>query len=261
MEQKTTQDPARLLRVQAVSAASKGLSPTLPIWVGVCARRQGLTAEQQHKRRARVCKHTRARMHTYPVARRATAGRQGDAGASSPWWGAGWGGHGCRHPRSGRRRVQPFHPGSARQGAHPPACSCPSLLCLVPASPAAAPAGFYGNSAGKHNFQQGHHQPQHPKSRQRAAPSRGLPGRHLCPALLPCPLVTAPLPEGTARDVGRVMESSKPGWRWWPSAAGWVPRHAGLASMGYGCWAAPHRQTLAEAVRDWPEGTGFALTM
>lgn len=63
MEQKTTQDPARLLRVQAVSAASKGLSPTLPIWVGVCARRQGLTAEQQRKRRARVCKRTHACTH------------------------------------------------------------------------------------------------------------------------------------------------------------------------------------------------------
>lgn len=172
----------------------EGLSPTLPIWVGVCARRQGLTAEQQRKRRARVCKHTRAHTHAHacPVARRATAGRQGDdAGASSPWRGAGRGGHGCRPPRSGRRRVRPFHPGSARRGAHPPACSCPSLLCLVPASPAAAPAGFYGNSAGKHDFQQGHRQPQHPKSRQRAAPSRGLLGRHLCPAL---PAVPSPQP-------------------------------------------------------------------
>lgn len=157
----------------------------LPIWVGVCARRQAWPQSSSAAACMGVHSHTHTPpMHTHPAARRATAGREGDAGASSPWWGAAWGGHGCRHPRSSRHRVQPLHPGSARRGAHPPACSCPSLLSLVPASPAAAPTSFYGNSAGKHGFQRGQCWPWQPKPRWRAAPSRGLPGGPL-PLALP----------------------------------------------------------------------------
>lgn len=100
-----------------------GLSPALPIWVGVCAQRQAWPQSSS----VHGCAHT----HTHtppplppPVARQPTAGRQGDAGASSLCWGAARGGHGCQHHRSSRHPVQLLHPGSGRHGAHPPACSC-----------------------------------------------------------------------------------------------------------------------------------------
>ena len=202
MEQKTTQDSAWLLRVQAASAASRGLSPMLPIWVGVCARCQARPQSSSAAACTGVHTHTHTHTHTQPVARRATAGRQGDAGASSPWRGAAWGGHGCWHTRSSRHRVQPLHPSSARRGAHPPACSCPSLLSLIPASPAAAPAGFYGNSAGTHGFQQGQCRPGSPN------PGSELPHQGVClgdPCAWPCPLSPrhSPSPRGDSQGRGQ----------------------------------------------------------
>lgn len=42
---------------------------------------------------------------------------------------------------------------ASTQHGSPPGLLLPVLLSLIPASPAAAPTGFYGNSAGKHGFQ------------------------------------------------------------------------------------------------------------
>lgn len=93
-------------------------------------------------RGAAACTGVRAHRHAHACAHtaRGTAshGRQtGGCWCISPMAGGspGEGGHGYWHPGSSRQPVQPLHPGSARHGARPPACSCPSLLFLVPPLP------------------------------------------------------------------------------------------------------------------------------
>lgn len=129
-----------------------GLSPALPIWVMFAAFRQCQAWLQSSRARGRpagssvhgcTCTWTHAHMHAHTHAHTHAYAhkhcRWGDADASScsreqPG--------GCSRHSSFLLQRQacssPFHP------------SCLSLLSLSPASPAAAPAGFYGNSAGKH---------------------------------------------------------------------------------------------------------------
>lgn len=117
-------NPRPCLAAEGSGAFGRGLSPTLPIWVGACAQCQAR------------CAHTCTHMHS------SQGSRQGDADPH------GTEQHGHWYPRSHQHPMQSAHPGMELTLLPAPVGSC--LLSLVPASPAAAPAGFYGNSVGKH---------------------------------------------------------------------------------------------------------------
>ena len=134
--------------------------------------------------------------------------------------------HGCQHPE------QPLHPGSTRRGAQ-------SLLSLVPASPAPAPAGFYGNSGGKHGFQQGQRQPRAAQTQRLSCPITGFTRGTPAPGLAqegrdPSPQPLSPRGQpGCGQGDGvlaarmvLVARSSEMG-----ATARWAPQH-GLGVLG-----------------------------
>lgn len=237
MEQKTTQAPARLLRVQAAPAASRGIKPHAA-HLRWCLRPMtpGLAAEQRH---ARVHTHTHVCTHP-PMARRATAGRRGDAGASSPRHGAaGAGGTGdvaAGTLAAAGTPVQPRHAGSARRAAHPPARSSspsspPAQRLLPPVSMGTRQENTVSSKA---SASPGSPNPGGERPHHRVWPedhcARSCPGGVGTPRHSPSPPGDS---QGRGQGDGGARRQDGTGGL---VAAGWVPRPTGLPSMGWGCW-------------------------
>lgn len=165
----------------------------------------------------------------------------GDAGSIFLWWGAAQGGL-----------------VTVASSWQCQACSSPSCLSLIPASPGLLPLVSMGTQ-----------QENTVSSKARAGPAAQtqLPQQGVCledPCAWPCPLSPShsPSPQGDGRGFGQgdgVLEARV-------GAGGPVQQDGchnppGSPARAGGARAAPHRQTLAKAARDQPEGTGRVLTM